>query len=150
MFAPSAFVETGLATSIQWNSSPLPVRAGVAGETSEPTSPVNLAIGLRNTGSSGIYPGTPFLLRVGAYVRLPNNTRQFIVEEQDWRLPQYMPPAGVHQVRYQLQLPTGSEVIGLDVSLIPKPPFTERDGTANNRLQMGILPPQADQSEEGR
>lgn len=149
-YAPPGSVSTRIATALQWQGAPLPRRAGLPGETAEPTTPVEFSFLLRNNGSNLLYAGTPFELRIGAYVRLPDGTTQYVIERRNYWLPQALPPFGEHRLRHVLALPTGSSVVGIDATLLPLQPFTEQDGTANNRVVQGQLPPVVQQPEEER
>ncbi|KXB97084.1 MAG: hypothetical protein AA908_08530 [Chlorobi bacterium NICIL-2] len=133
-------VSTGLATATQWRGPTLPATAGVAGETTESSAPVTIQLGIENRGTSGIYAGTPFELTIGAYVELPDHSRQYIVERRLLNIQSFVAPGAEYPIRHTFLLPTGSRVLGIQTRILPRPPFSERDGTANNSISHGELP----------
>jgi hypothetical protein len=134
-------VSTEIATAVRWRGPSLPARAGIAGETTEPSAPVTIQLGIENRGTSGIYAGTPFELNIGAYVELPDHSRQYIVERSLLNIQSFVAPGAEYPIRHTFLLPTGSRVLGIRTRILPRPPFSERDGTANNSISHGELPP---------
>lgn len=130
-----------LATEARWKGPLLPVSAGIAGETTKSSTPVTIELRIKNRGTSGIYAGTPFEMSIGAYVELPDRSRQYITEHCLFIVRSFIAPDAEHPVEHTFVLPTGARVLGVQARILPRPPLSERDGTANNRISSGELPP---------
>lgn len=134
-------VSTELATAIRWRGPTLPARAGIAGETTEPSAPVTIQLGIENRGTSVIYTGTSFELNIGAYVELPDRSRQYLSEHRVFSARSFVAPGAEYPVEHTFLLPTGSRVLGIRARILPRSPFRETDGTSNNGTSQGELPP---------
>ncbi|GIV52148.1 MAG: hypothetical protein KatS3mg038_2669 [Candidatus Kapaibacterium sp.] len=139
-YLPSS-VSTELATAIRWRGPTLPANAGIAGETTEPSAPVTIQLSIENRGTSGIYTGTPFELSIGAYVELPDRSRQYISEHRLLNIRSFVAPGANYPVEHTFLLPTGTRVLGVRARILPRSPFRETDGTSNNVTSQGELPP---------
>jgi hypothetical protein len=138
-YAPAG--TTQLSTALRWIAPSLPANAGIAGETTSGSSPIALQLSLQNHGSTGIFSGTPFELSVGAYIELPDRSRQYIVERHQYHLRSFVAPGEEERIEHTLLFPTGTRVLGIRAHVLPLPPFLEQDGTTNNSISQGELPP---------
>jgi hypothetical protein len=138
-YAPTG--TTQLSTALRWIAPSLPANAGIAGETTSGSSPIALQLSLQNHGSTGIFSGTPFELSVGAYIELPDRSRQYIVERHQYHLRSFVAPGEEERIEHTLFFPTGTRVLGIRAHVLPLPPFFEQDGTTNNSISQGELPP---------
>jgi len=134
-------VSTGLATATRWKGPTLPASAGVAGEVLESSVPVTIQLSIENRGTSGIYTGTPFELNIGAYVELPDRSRQYIAEHRLLNIRSFIASGASYPIEHTFLLPTGTRVLGVRARILPRSPFRETDGISNNGTSQGELPP---------
>ncbi len=133
-------VSTELATAVRWRGPSLPASAGLAGETAQSSASVTIQLSIENRGTSGIYTGTPFELNIGAYVELPDRSRQYLSEHRVLRASSFVAPGAEYPVEHTFVLPTGARVLGVRARILPRSPFRETDGTSNNGTSQGELP----------
>ncbi|MCX8051213.1 MAG: hypothetical protein N3B17_04885 [Chlorobi bacterium] len=102
---------------------------------------VLLRFELENTGTRSIPRGMPFDLGIGAYVELPDGTRQYLVEQQRYALAASLPSRTTAAIGHTIWLPSRCRILGVRITMLPRPPVTDDDGEGNNTLQQGQVPP---------
>lgn len=132
---PSALVGQTIATSL---TLPMPTTLPVEVRADHGES---ILLELRNTGTQEIPIGTVFDLQVGVYIEQRDGARFYRVERQYIQLPQQLPAGGMFRYRYPLWIPRGYRIIGIRATIVPRSPLMESDGTANNTVNVGELPP---------
>ncbi len=122
-----------IATGVRWVS---PLSFPLVSDSS-----LLLSYQIENTGEQPIPPTTGFDVNVGAYVELPDGTRQFVVERQQYVLPSPLLPRSSQPMSHSLWLPPQSRILGIWTRILPRFPLVESDGAANNTVSRGQIPP---------